>query len=363
VKALILALALALPGIASAYPQYQLGYEPTCTGCHVSPSGGGLLNENGLNVAEQTSTYGGAPEAAHGALVGPSWLQVSGDFRGAAGLVQNVGSHPGAFPMQAELNAAVHTSGFTLYATGGFWAGHTGPDYLQLREHWLMWQQKPGETEGLYVRVGRFTPVFGLRLVEHNDSVRRWGQTPLWSETYNAAVEYVDKVGEVHATGFVHDPWQYSSERGDGGALYGELRLGKAASIGLEARYAHGSEDARSTGGLTAKYWIDGAKLLFQLEGQVTHQKFAAGGSRNQLASYLMASWLVHDGWLLDFGVSQYNEDLAVKALDTEALDVNLHWFTTSHLELLLTNRIQTIVLGGGGPTSGYSLVQFHYRL
>ena len=42
---------------------------------------------------------------------------------------------------------------------------------------------------------------------------------------------------------------------------------------------------------------------------------------------------------------------------------LNLHWFATSHWELLLTNRIETIALGSGGPLSGYSLFQFHYRL
>jgi hypothetical protein len=29
----------------------------------------------------------------------------------------------------------------------------------------------------------------------------------------------------------------------------------------------------------------------------------------------------------------------------------------------LLTGRIQTIALGKGGPTSGFALLQFHYRL
>ena len=52
-----------------------------------------------------------------------------------------------------------------------------------------------------------------------------------------------------------------------------------------------------------------------------------------------------------------------MKDYDVEAIDANLCWFATSHWELLLTNRIETIALGAGGPTSGYSLFQFHYRL
>ena len=103
--------------------------------------------------------------------------------------------------------------------------------------------------------------------------------------------------------------------------------------------------------------------MLLQLEGQVGHQTFVAGSERDQLVSYLMGTWFLHPGWMLDVGLSQYDEDIHVKAVDLEAFDANLHWFASSHWELLLTNRIETIALGSGGGTSGYALFQFHYRL
>ena len=40
----------------------------------ISPSGGGLLNENGLNVAEQMSTWGTDPAVLNGLVGSPSWL-------------------------------------------------------------------------------------------------------------------------------------------------------------------------------------------------------------------------------------------------------------------------------------------------
>ena len=39
----------AMAGTAAAYPQFQLSRDQTCTGCHLSPAGGGLLNENGTH--------------------------------------------------------------------------------------------------------------------------------------------------------------------------------------------------------------------------------------------------------------------------------------------------------------------------
>ena len=45
-RALAVVVTLAVIGLAhraDAYPQYQLGRDATCTGCHLSPAGGGLL--------------------------------------------------------------------------------------------------------------------------------------------------------------------------------------------------------------------------------------------------------------------------------------------------------------------------------
>ena len=52
--ALALLVLVVLAHRAEAYPQFQVGRDPTCTGCHVSPAGGGALNENGIAVAETT---------------------------------------------------------------------------------------------------------------------------------------------------------------------------------------------------------------------------------------------------------------------------------------------------------------------
>ena len=58
-----------------------------------------------------------------------------------------------------------------------------------------------------------------------------------------------------------------------------------------------------------------------------------------------MASWFVHPGWMLDFGVSQYDQEAPLVR------------------DVALTKHVQTIALTAGGGTSGYSLVQLLYRL
>lgn len=348
--------------VAHAYPQFQLSKDQTCSGCHLSPSGGGLLNENGFAVAQAMATFDVKPEAAHGALVGPHWLELSADLRAAGGIVENRGTNGAAFPMQADFQAAVFApAGFTFVASVGVQDGHDIASFFASREHYAMWQSHPGSPEGLFVRAGRFMPVFGLRFVEHTAYTRRYGQTPLYGEAYGAAVAYVSSSWEAHVTGFLHDPFQYSAEQGNGAAAYTEARITKTAQIGLEGRFAKGDLDQRLAGGVTGKLWLD--PVLLQAEVIGIHQSFAAGGERDQITSYLLGTWFFYQGWMLDVGIGQFDEDLAVPHVSLEGIDVNVHWFATSHLELLLTNRIQTISFTSGGPTSGYALVQVHYRL
>lgn len=65
--------------------------------------------------------------------------------------------------------------------------------------------------------------------------------------------------------------------------------------------------------------------------------------------------------WVL--GLGHYDQNLRIKDLDRDAVDVNVHYFITSHLEAMLVTRLQTIGWGSGGPGSGWAFGQIHYRL
>ena len=357
---------------AAAYPQYQLSHDQTCTSCHVSPAGGNLLNENGLAAAESMSQYGTTPEFFYGKLGTPSWLTLGGDLRGASGYVQSPAKALASFPMQTELYAHAVFNTISLHVTGGYRSPEVGNEaatHVWSREHYVMWQQEAGQTSGLYVRAGRFMPVMGLRLAEHPTYIRRFGGTPLYADTYGVAVEYVTPTYEAHATGFIRDPVIDPVEHGNGGAAYAELRLSDTLALGAEGMYTRSKDDKVGRGGITAKKFFPGAKLLLQGEVQFANQlidKSASnplGGAPPQLIGYALASYFATDATFIDVGLGHYDENLRIKDLDRDCLDVNVHWFTSSHLELILTNRIEMIAFGKGGPTGGYSLLQAHYRL
>ena len=289
-----LSLLIALAHRADAYPQYQLSRDVTCTACHLAPDGGGLLNENGITTAEAIAWKPGDGAFLHG-VSKPSWLELGGDIRGAAGYVNDGISTVAGYPMQAEVDASAGWKGFSLNAVGGLrrpLEGGSAIHVLWSREHYVMWQQHPGEGHGLYVRVGRLMPTFGLRLAEHVVYTQKFGGRPLYGEAYAAATSFVSPSFEVHATAFVHDPIASSVEHGDGGALYAEKRLGTRAAIGVEGKYSSSSEVHRTFVGMTGKLYFPGPEIQLQAEAEVIRERIVAGaGDRNtQLAGYLLAS-------------------------------------------------------------------------
>jgi hypothetical protein len=358
-----------LSGVADAYPQFQLARDQTCTGCHVSPAGGNLLSENGYAIAESMSQLGTAPEFMYGAIPTPKWLLLGGDLRGAAGYLKTPENALGAFPMQIELyGAATFGKAFSLHFNFGprpSTVGNEAATAVWSREHYFMWQQNPGETDGLYVRAGRFMPVFGLRLAEHTVYTRRYGGTALFADTYGLAVEYVSQKLEAHATGFIKDPLIDSVEHYSGGAAYLEFRPTETLAVGAEGMAEIGVDDKRYRGGITAKAFLPGEVLVqgeFQFMNQLVDSPDGRGAPK-ALINYIMASRMLGEFLMADLGIGHYDPNISVAENERTGFDFNLHYFMTSHVELVLNTRYETIGLGKGGDPGAYAIMQLHYRL
>ena len=358
---------------AAAYPQYSLSHEQTCTGCHLSPAGGNLLNENGLAAAESMSQFGTSPEFFYmDPDTLPSWLHLGGDLRGSSGFISTPEKVLAAFPMQMELYASAKFDNFTAHVNFGprpSQFGNKAATSVWAREHYLMWQQKADEGTGVFVRAGRFMPVFGLRMIEHPLYTRRFGGTPLYSETYGVHLAYIDPKFEAHATGFIEDPLISPVAHDSGGALYAEYRLTETFSIGGEGMFTVSDDDRKATGGITLKSYLPAAKLLLQAEVMFRNQVIEttptnpAGGAPNQIIGNLVGTFSLTDFLQLDVGLGYFNTNMRISQLDRECADLNIRYAVTSHLELQLNARYEMFAFADGGPSGGYALGQLHYRL
>lgn len=373
-KHAILASALVLCWLAAdaqAYPQFQLIRDQTCTSCHLSPAGGNLLNENGLAVAEGMSQLGHAPELFYGKLETPKWLTLGGDLRGAAGYLQTPTKSLVAFPMQIELYGSAVFGSFSVHANFGprpSTVGNEAATSVWSREHYLMWQSKPGETQGAYVRLGRFMPVYGLRLAEHATYIRRYGGTQLYADTYAVHGAFVSQRFEAHVTGFIKDPLIDPVDHSSGGMVLGEFRPNEETLIGVEGMVKRTVDDTKFGGGLIGKKRLS-SKLLLQAELQYVSQVIAksslnkAEGNPLQLIGYVLASYFPKDWLMIDVGLGHYDSNLRTRMLDRDCIDLNIHYFFDSHVELIFTNRYEMLMFGKGGPSGAYSMMQLHYRL
>jgi len=361
---LVIAIVAAFTGAAYAYPQFQMSKDQTCAGCHIQPDGGGILNENGFATAEAVSQLGMPPEFMYGTLDLPDWLALGGDMRSVAGYMQTPQRYLAFIPMQLEAYAALTFGNFSGHVTVGYRPPEKDNELATIiwsREHFLQWQQEEG-SEGLFIRAGRFMPIFGLRFVEHTIYTRRYGGTPLFSDTYGAAVSYVKPKYEAHLTGFFKDPLIDPVRLGSGGALYGEYRLDERTQLGAGAMVEISSYEQKYRGEVTAKYYIPKPEILLQAEVQLVNPHVGGYGYR-QLVGYLMGTYFANDYLMIDLGLGHYDENIRIKNLDRDAVDLNVHYFVMSHMEVMFIGRYELMQFGNGGPSGAYAMLQAHYRL
>lgn len=163
---LALFLFYALPAIA--FPEMTRFQYNNCTACHVSPSGGGLLTSYGRSLSSEVlSTWGSEKEAGflHGAIDRDSlekWILIGGDLRAVQVHKENAATKTGRFiKMQADLSVGIVREQWTLVGVFGSIEGEswapTGTSYYG--------SYKPRDE--LSLRAGRFTPQYGLYIMDH----------------------------------------------------------------------------------------------------------------------------------------------------------------------------------------------------
>lgn len=357
-----------LGGRADAYPQFQLSSDTTCTACHISPSGGGLLNENGLNTADTMSQFGTAPEFMYGKVEPPGWLQLGGDARVLSGYMQAPQRYLVTLPMQGDAYAHASKGAFSVQLTAGFRPAQEDNRVLTsvwAREHYVMWQSNPGEREGQWIRAGHFMPVFGLRFVEHPMYTRRFGGTPLLGEKYGVSFSMIDEKWEAHVSGFLKDPFLDEVMPANGAAAYGEYRLGGHTQLGGGVMFKQSDWDQYRHYAITAKHYLPTPGLLLMAEAQ--YITYLVEGSKDwitdRFVGSLMASLPLPKGLMVDLGLGYYDVNRKLKEIDRECIELNVHWFATSHIEAMLVTRMESIGWTRGGPGSGWAMAQLHYRL
>lgn len=151
-----------------AFPDMIRHGYTNCTACHVSTSGGGVLNAYGKSLSKEVlSTWGADKEEnfLHGLVDTEAvneWLVLGGDFRAVQVHQENDTTRRGKFiKMQAGVELGINQPNWAVVAfIGEFineeWFGNS-PRYFALYR----------ATDELAIRAGRFVPQFGINISDH----------------------------------------------------------------------------------------------------------------------------------------------------------------------------------------------------
>ena len=347
---------------AHAFPELAARTETaTCGSCHISPGGGGLINEYGRMEAGDSLSRGGDGRVFHGAVVPPSWLLVGGDLRAAALAYDDTdateGTQLAAFPMQADLHLGVQRGAFTVVATGGVRGStrrydRSDSSYVISAEHYVMF------THGdLAIRAGRLFPVQGLRLPDHTLYVRRYTGTNLYEQPYALAVSYTTSNVQLHAAGFVHDPVLDVGRREAGAVVHAEIDR-STWSAATSLRFGHGDDGTRTIAGLSG-HVNAGSRSVVLVEADLIHDQVAGATTVNQLAALVGVDHRLAQGVQLFGWYEHYEEVLGLRTATHHGVGAALKVYPHAHWELILQALAQRI----SGANLGLGMLQVHYYL
>lgn len=182
---LVFILSLLVSSSLWAFPEMIKHGYVNCTACHVSPSGGGVLNPYGRNLsAELISTWSNKGEEGilHGKVDTSSvdeWLAIGGDYRGVQVHTDYTQKSTGVNKVDGRwINMQI---GFELgiiqpkWAVVGFFGQYNFTEPSHMNEVLTYMNRYYGlykPTDELTLKVGRFQPNFGINLPDHNLSTR-----------------------------------------------------------------------------------------------------------------------------------------------------------------------------------------------
>ncbi len=240
-------LMLLASGKAFGFPDTVRHGYTNCTTCHFSPSGGGLLNSYGRSLSrELMSTWGYKDEEQplHGLVKIPesayAHFAVGGDSRYLFMRSQRAGGPVvnDEFLMQGQLRFGVFYKNFQVFMSLGAIENPRASSEIRWvsSEHFVIWSPQ----EGFYTRAGRFEPIYGLRLPDHNLWVKSdFGLQP-WAE--RDAIEFIHE-GEsqsVSLAGFQSTSATSSSSQTTGYTASIFQTVGEKSRLGLSMKNGEG---------------------------------------------------------------------------------------------------------------------------
>jgi hypothetical protein len=339
---------------ATAFPELTRHSYSSCTACHVSPNGGGVLTAYGRNLSrDMLSTWGEKREGEllHGALpekymeqLADSNYRIGGDLRSIQTHRENKNVRAGRFfLMQAEVEGAYDAGPFAAVLSVGKVEDPLGTGNFTLVSQRFYGLARFGESANF--RVGRFSTAFGLNLADHTISIRRpLGLGPeierdnaefSWlGEKDLAFVSYMQTVGSTpemfreRAAVFRYD--RVINERSRLGASFWQAEGGSPEVAG-GTKFTRFMLAIHGIANLSEKWFLTG-----EIDRQERIDKKSAGDSlTSSQYAYLRLQYEPVQGILPLLQIQHERGDVSLNSSETNKYGVGINFFPRPHFELL----------------------------
>lgn len=333
-------LSFLVTGTLAAFPtNIRLGYA-SCGSCHISPSGGGVLNAYGRATAEEfLSTWHYERESSflHGVFrEDPPVVAIGGDVRYISYSVTSAATQETvteSFMMQRDIEFAFQIdSKLTIVTLIGMYGEEPeGPEY---RRNYILYNFN----DYFSFRVGRYFPAYGILFEDHTLATRKnigWDQG---RESYNIELSARNDRAELFVTGIFGNSgatdlttkqgYKFSSEE-RGGAWRAAYYLGKSSQIGFSYLYTENNREKTRKELFGPFVMVGFTRWLYLLsevdwlgEGPLSS---ASGLPQRKIYSYSMLGAEVFRGMHLQGYHSRKD--------DQDVFGAKLQWFPRPHLE------------------------------
>lgn len=346
-------LLIALTGIlsldASAFPEMIRHGYVNCTSCHVSPSGGGILNEYGRELSKEAlSTWISSRDSSrehlfvYGLVLPPSWLTLGGDVRTVYVYKDDQFATQGrTILMQLDFEAAAKHGNWTAAATLGYQDPKRAKgwkDHVALRRHYLMYQVSD-ETS---LRAGKYIAPFGINSPDHVNLTRQGVALGQGYESYNLEYSWLGSSYSLQGAAILGRPDERSLNREIGASLLSGMVLGDKSKLGLSYLYGANNTYKRH---LFGPYGLIGLSERMTLLTEIDFQgKSFKNGAPSQFGvfSTQKLSFEVTRG-LWAFGLQEWGKAEFSLPSITETYGLGVQFFPRPHFEFNLTFERQRI--------------------
>lgn len=334
-KFFVSALLLISAQLAFAFPELVRHSYTSCTACHVSSNGGGLLNSYGRELSREVLSFAGwegEGEFLYGVTKLPEWLSLGGDYRGLQ-VVQSTDTSERAlfFNMQIDFEAAVQFGSFTFFASIGKDTAQSADSTLLSRKHFAAFRIN----DYWVARMGKFLYEFGIYTPNHRRSTRFNYGFDQNQETYNAEVSFTDEkfgffVTAVAGRPDLDDSLDLSDTKGL--VASGYYALYDDSRIGASARFLN--VKGNSVFSLAASTIFTFTHQFF-LTAEGVYQSNSVDDKTNSLAEYVRMNWEAAKGLNIYAVQELFRSDLNDDNEDTVGFGGGIQFFPRPHWEIL----------------------------